>query len=335
MSKTPVRAASSIRHETIALTEKREPHRRAWRALLAALGALAVTVSVAPALADPPPRTDMLRAEGAFGAESSAGVQSATGVAVASHPIAFPPARGVPQPILGLAYAHTNTAVSEVGVAWSLGLPTIERRGLAGGPPLLDASDVHYLSGDRLVEVGVVGADKKVGGVLMPHWAVGWLLFRPAVDPSYTRIFRSASGDTFRIVRSTGEILELGVPQFLGGVGAPNEGGVDRTSTGVVTRWKLVRQFEVYAAGSSPRNIILYGWERSTADDTSRIADIYYTPAVAGAPDSTDSYAHHIHLAYGQDWYNKQLRHVRPPPWRLVADRVVECQAHQLIGESS
>jgi len=287
----------------------------------AVLGTL--LTSTAPALAEPPSNGTLFGA-GAFGGETSGSADASTGTAVADHPIVVPPARGIPQPILGLSYAHTRTAVSEVGVGWSLGVPSVERRGLAGGPPMFDATDVYYFAGARLVRVGTVQADKKVNGVLMPHWTAGWTLFRPALDAANTRIFLNGAGTTFRVFRGSAEVLELGIPQLLAGAIPDPQSGIDKVSySGKTFRWKLVRQFEAYASSDSPKNIILYGWERSTPDDVSRLADIYYTPSAAGANDLLDNYAHHIHLAYDGRAFLKERRHVRPLPWLLPSDQLV------------
>ena len=120
------------------------------------------------------------------------GVDAATGTARASYPITLPPARGTPQPILSLGYAHTSRAITEVGSSWSLGLPVIERRAAAGGPPLFTATDVFLLSGARLVPVCVVAGTSCFPGagsnaIPMPHWATNWRMYRPEVDSSYTR----------------------------------------------------------------------------------------------------------------------------------------------------
>jgi hypothetical protein len=134
-----------------------------------------------------------------------------------SYPLAFPPARGGPQPLVSLSYSHTG-GMSEVGQGWSLGLPVIERKGLAGGPPTFAATDSYHLSGQILLYLCTVSGTtcSASNSGPMPHWATGWQLYRPAVDSSYTRVFRSPpnsadDSSTWRLQKASGEILEFGV----------------------------------------------------------------------------------------------------------------------------
>lgn len=77
-------------------------------------------------------------ASGVVGGSGASSVDGAGNAAV-SYPLVLPPGRGGIQPLLALHYSN-NGGPSAVGVGWSLGLPSIERRGLAGGPPRLSSA---------------------------------------------------------------------------------------------------------------------------------------------------------------------------------------------------
>ena len=289
--------------------------------------AIAIALTAAPGVvhADDGVATYAVGNFGSAGA-TNASVDVATGTARASYPLVFPPARAQPQPILSLQYSHVG-GMSEVGKGWSLGLPVIERRGLAGGPPRFDENDVYYLSGTPLLFVcGVSGTTCSANGsfVLMPQWASGWTMYRPAVDPAYTRVFKF--GDTWRVQQQSGAIMEFGVPRLAPGIPAISTGAVDYTATNVAFRWKLVGQAEAYVPPEGPKNVIGYSWVRDTTvtpKEISVLADIYYTPAVQGGNDVVTGYAHHIHFAYGTPWQGPRRRLVDEPAWLLPPPKVV------------
>jgi len=298
----------------------------------AAATALAAFVSLTSP-ADATEETYATRGTGTFGEGHGpdAGAD-AKGTATARYPLVIPPARGAPQPILGLHYTQGATRISEVGVGWSLGLPVIERRGLAGSAPLFTDEDVYYLSGERLVQICAVtanaGCDVAGTTLPMPHWAATagpWTLYRPAVDSSYTRVFRSGDGQTWRVQKRSGEILEFGVAKIAPLATGSYGDGIDfRPTTTTPFRWRLVRQSEAFAGGANPKNIVVYAWRHWTPNDVATLEDIFYTPPVAGGIDDTAGYAHHVHFAYAPDtWRDLRRRVVFAPPWLSEPDRTV------------
>ena len=259
-------------------------------------------------------------------------VDAATGTVTTTYPLIFPPARGEPQPLLGLSYVHT-AGLSEVGMGWSLNLPAIERHGLASGPPLFEASDpyVYELSGVSLVRVCVV-TGSVCAGTPVPQWAspagsVTWTMYRPATDAAYTRVFQRSDGKTWRVQQRSGLILEFGEALIAPAANSGDStGGMDQNPDGATFRWKLVRQMEAYASTSLPKNIIVYAWrhEDFAPKDVSRLTDIYYTPAASANTGDTSIYAHHIHLSY-TNWRSERLKKlVHTPIWKRRRDYIVE-----------
>ena len=292
---------------------------RTWSLLTAALAV--VTAFLADA---PPASADSAQyGYGNFGSSATgAFVEDSTGVATTSYPIVLPRGRGEVQPLLGLRYAHTG-GLSEVGVGWSLGLPVIERRGLAGGPPTFDASDVYELSGARLVKIcsvtSPVCTTTQGTSVPLPAWITGaWNVYRPEVDAAYTRVYEkieTPSSRTWRVEYRSGELLEFGAPTIAPQLNVEFTGGCDASLLGMNFRWKLVRQADPYASGR-PANFIAYSWRHRVIvpNDVSLLDDIFYTPPSSGPGTTSAAFAHHIHLTYSQ-WFDRNTIHSHAQPW--------------------
>ena len=266
------------------------------------------------------------------GSTAGSVVDLATGTASISYPIVLPRARGAAQPLLSLHYNHT-VGFSEVGVGWSLGLPSIERKSLAGGPPLLDSTDGYELSGVPLVKIcSNVSSSSRCSNsqntVDLPYWLPGnWNVYRPLADSSYMRVFQRISSDRTWVVQyASGEILEFGSAITAVGAGLDATGGVELVSSTVRTpfRWHLVRQVDPYTY-LGPKNIIIYSWQRrlSTPYEISVLTDIFYTPSATGNPSDTAQYAHHIRLNYA-DWTDPRKLHTHAPQWLAIPRSVVK-----------
>jgi RHS repeat-associated protein len=229
--------------------------------------------------------------QGTFAGASLGTVDSATGTATASLPIALPPCRGGVQPSLALSYAHTR-GLDIGGVGWSLTLPVIERRGIAGGPPRFDASDHFELSGVPLTEICTVPCAQESA----PAWASGWRLYRPQVERVSTKVFSSADEhkETWRVLQTDGGYVEFGVP-----FGTSDKRALDKDrASQMPVRWNLVGQYDQHP---NTRNVVRYVWKHvlpGESLDRARLTDIYYTAPLTGALTSKDEYAHHVHLDY-------------------------------------
>lgn len=297
---------------------------RGWGRRLGAL-AMVAAAALSPSAASADAAPYATYGSGLLAGASAASVDG-SGTASVSYPLTLPPGRGGVQPMLGLRYSGGG-GPSVVGVGWSLGLPAIERAGLAGGPPRFDSTDTYYFSGSRLVQVCVVsGTTCTAGGASapMPHWATGWTLYRPAVDASYVRVFKSSGGVLWRVQQRSGEIWEFGAPSE--GSNPDPQGGLDYSMSSLPFRWKLVRQFEAYTSGNSPKNIVRYSWRHDAAGvvlNVSTLADIYYSPPVTGAATEA-SFANHIHLTYsGANTFRTRYKVVDSPMWLREPEQVL------------
>lgn len=236
-------------------------------------------------------------------------VDSLTGTATASYSFELPPGRAGVQPALTLRYSHTQ-GPDIAGESWALDLPTIERRGLGGGPPTYSPADHYELSGSALVEVC---AAAPCSGDIAPSWAAGWTMFRPRAEGHSTPVFASPKqGDehrTFRVLHADGSFLELGVARADQG----DYRGLDRDRySGLIYRWNIVRMFD---ATPSTKNVVEYVWKHvlyGENSDRGRLEDIYYTGPVDGSLMATNA-AHHVHLDY-EVW---RPRHQVFPPMAL------------------
>ncbi|MFP5406603.1 MAG: SpvB/TcaC N-terminal domain-containing protein, partial [Gammaproteobacteria bacterium] len=221
-------------------------------------------------------------------------VQPSTGVFHASLPIALPPARGGPQPSLGIHYSSA-AGIRDAGIGWGLEMPAIERRGPSGGAPSYrdpkprdpglypywkiepETRDTRFaFNGEPLVpicEVGSVVPCTAADGGVMPEWAdTGWFYFRLENEGSFSRFFWSPDRQTWRVQLKGGDILEFGRARVLPSATASSIDEEEYAGTDPATgaaailrgsfRWNLVRSFSPGPGGGVPRNVIAYQWTR-------------------------------------------------------------------------
>ncbi len=249
-----------------------------------------------------------------------ASVDTSTGVAHSVVPFKLPTARGKVQPALSLEYSSTS-GQREAGMGWGLTLPAIERHNNSG-PPLyrdpesgnaLDPNNEDHFTfaGQAIVPICLVGDSSRstsctdaAPGETMPSWAPGWHYFRLEADRLFARFFWSPDHATWVVQQKSGETMEFGTAQDdpTGTEGIGNE--TDPSVVGDPTfRWRLVRRYDAMGAST---NVVYYHWERLSPSQHLRyLVDIYDTPAPGsghdGAPISSRSFAHHVHLSWTRD----------------------------------
>jgi hypothetical protein len=171
-------------------------------------------------------------------------VDGPSGAASAALPFALPTARGSVQPHLSLNYL-SDAGNGEAGAGWHLSLPTIERRGPAGGPvptyqdqnardpqSTWDQFDRFVYNGDALVPICFLrgrtcAAAPNETMPVLPAGPGEWAYYRLEVDDgSALRFFLSPDGMTWFVqVPHSDETLEFGRPLNGSPMGSPVEIG--------------------------------------------------------------------------------------------------------------
>ncbi|WP_394828326.1 RHS repeat-associated core domain-containing protein [Pendulispora albinea] len=248
-----------------------------------------------------------------------AGVDPSTGAAQASIGFQLPRARGQAQPSLGISYSSAGTN-TEVGYAWRLNLPRIERENRGGGPRY-DDRDRFRINGVDLVPVCLVtdgqcfGQGSLLPGETLPDDMSGWTYFRAAMDDG-VRYFLSPDRRTWRADGKSGVQAEYGAPRDdIGNFSGLDAGAAAADGKPIAFRWNLVRQW-----GNGRANVVVYRWERFQGEARGYLVDIFDTPRV-GAPVATPSqiplghFAHHTHISYSVP--EKGEVFPNGPPWHL------------------
>ena len=237
--------------------------------------------------------------------------QLSTGIATYSIPISLPPARGAPQPSLGLSYS-SSLGHGVAGVGWELGVPFIARQTDRGIPSYVDPNGAWdprqdrfvFNGGQELVPICVVGSGLSCAGALsgevMPVWATGHMYFRSRVEGAFLRFFYAPDHKTWRVQDKTGLVMELGVPLD----DASYTDGLERdpAQPGHIFRWNLVREYDANgdanpASGAPhPNNAVVFRY--GVVEGMGYLSDIFDTPPAANNVAPLTEYAHHTHLAY-------------------------------------
>ncbi|HEY2509965.1 MAG TPA: SpvB/TcaC N-terminal domain-containing protein, partial [Polyangiaceae bacterium] len=250
-------------------------------------------------------------------------IDPASGSATTSVDFETPSARGLPQQDLSLAYNSASLEDGLGGRGWTLNIPSIERRGVADGPPFVTkavtstdgtVANFHFTPEDRysfngrdLVLICTWGVPCPSNRQdIFPTWAQvnGWRYFRLQNEGLFARFFLDPTGKTWRVEFKDGQVWEFGTPTVGVGAGFAFPSIDTEPRTGTAFRWNLVRKFDTQG-GTSPVNIVAYIWAplRNAAREPANtlplyyLTDVYDTPA-ANASSSPYGYAHHTQLTY-------------------------------------
>ncbi|WP_394847084.1 hypothetical protein LZC95_06400 [Pendulispora brunnea] len=276
------------------------------------------SAALAAATGEPPEHSNTLPTFGpstagspegsAIGPGGMANVDPSTGAAQASISFQLPRARGQAQPSLGISYSSSAGTNTEVGYAWSLNIPKIERENRGGGPLYTD-QDRFRINGVELVKICVVSGGQCSGGTLLTGEQLpndvgeGTSYFRTRVDDG-ARYFLSADGKNWRAQYKSGVEAEFGVPKDA----ADDKSGIDvdtdfKLAIEPIFRWNLVRLWSEAHA-----NVVVYRWVR-LFNESSRgyLQDILDTPKVdvdVSRPAAVDlgQFAHHTRITYEDDY---------------------------------
>jgi YD repeat-containing protein len=215
--------------------------------------------------------------------EALATTDLSTGAAHAHFTFDLPPARGEVQPSLGLTYS-SDRSTGLAGVGWTLDLPSITRKGVAGIPRFQDPDfslgtrleadplhDDYLIDGELLVPICKIGICALLSGDVPPASIAGvslsgYTYFRRRIDNG-TRYYFSPDGQTWiqqfksgrvRIFGAAPDGDLLGPPQSVGsGAGAaaverPSQsnltnqyGSVSASELRANFRWNLARDIDV------------------------------------------------------------------------------------------
>lgn len=218
------------------------------------------------------------------GTNASAG--NATGEATSSYPFELTTARGGAQPSLSLKYS-SSTGVGFAGVGWTLDLPSIVRKGVAGLPKFTDDiptqsnSDDYTIDGQLLLPVS---ATPSVPAVLPSVSGHPWTLYRREIDDGSRYFFDGLTWvqQTKTGLRQFGTPLDGGTPS-VETVGAATGNAFNgalaaaTTNDKYIYRWNLVRDSDVSG------NTVFYVW-----DDEHALLGV--NPKTAGTMFLTDIY---------------------------------------------
>ncbi len=169
-----------------------------------------------------------------------ASVNASTGAVTSSFAFDLPPARGQAQPSLALVY-NSNAGTGVAGQGWTLNLPSITRKGVAGLPSFVDAAiadpthlnqnvyaDDYYIDGSLLVAICTIASlpleggnqcvnGSPAAGESLPSGPLagvdltGYTYFRAQVDDG-ARYFLSANGQTWLQQLKSGRVRIFGTP---------------------------------------------------------------------------------------------------------------------------
>jgi len=251
--------------------------------------------------------------------EAMATVNLSTGAARASYPFVLPRARGQAQPALFLEY-DSSRGTGFAGEGWSLGLPSIVRKGASAQPawdnPALGIFnkvffDDFYIDGKLLVPICQVSGGSCVlgspqAGEVFPGTIPGgfsqtsldgWLYLRREIDDG-NRYFLSPDSRTFVCQTKAGTILQFGHPldaKTADGLEIPRDTPTD--PSGAPYRWNLVRNID--ASG----NAVWFVWDtlQSKLPSGASNPGIQYLTDIYDTPSDTvifQFFAHHVRLTW-------------------------------------
>ena len=137
---------------------------------------------------------------------------------VMQHRVPFELPAGFPgaTPSLGLSYS-SGSGSSEVGVGWSLSLPTVERMTARGLPRFTDADSFVADGGEELVKVDVQ-ADFTVYRARFEGGFVRWLWHTPGANGYWEAQYPDGSRGFFGADHTGATVVEANV---IGSTGAP------------------------------------------------------------------------------------------------------------------